>query len=55
MSDLSDSENVGLSESVDAVSTSSISSSSSGEATGPLERTPDNLSGLSDIPSGSEG
>ncbi|GMN23313.1 hypothetical protein TIFTF001_043666 [Ficus carica] len=55
MSDLSDSENVGLSESVDAVSTSSISSSSSGEATGPRERTPDNLSGLSDIPSGSEG
>ncbi|GMN70417.1 hypothetical protein TIFTF001_039460 [Ficus carica] len=55
MSDISDSENVGLSESVDAVSTSSISSSSSGEATGPRERTPDNLSGLSDIPSGSEG
>ncbi|GMN65434.1 hypothetical protein TIFTF001_034490 [Ficus carica] len=55
MSDLSDSENVGLSESVDAVSTSSISSSLSGEATGPWERTPDNLSGLSDIPSGSEG
>ncbi|GMN22435.1 hypothetical protein TIFTF001_047435 [Ficus carica] len=54
MSDISDSENVGLSESVDAVSTSSISSSSSGEATGPRERTPDHLSGLSDIPSGSE-
>ncbi|GMN20742.1 hypothetical protein TIFTF001_043161 [Ficus carica] len=54
MSDISDSENAGLSESVDAVSTSSISSSSSGEATGPGERTPDHLSGLSDVPSGSE-
>ncbi|GMN20967.1 hypothetical protein TIFTF001_040008 [Ficus carica] len=54
MSDISDSENVGLSESVDAASTSSISSSSFGEATGPRERTPDHLSGLSDILSGSE-
>ncbi|GMN20178.1 hypothetical protein TIFTF001_043020, partial [Ficus carica] len=54
MSDISDSENIGLSESVDAISTSSISSSSSGEATGPRERTPDHLSGLSDISSGSE-
>ncbi|GMN60007.1 hypothetical protein TIFTF001_029094 [Ficus carica] len=58
MSDISDSENIGLSESVDAAgsaaSTSSISSSSSGEATGPRDRTLDHLSGLSDIPSGSE-
>nr|GMN73997.1 hypothetical protein TIFTF001_052293 [Ficus carica]GMN74001.1 hypothetical protein TIFTF001_052294 [Ficus carica] len=54
MSDISDSENIGLSESVDAASTSSISSSSSGEATGPRERTSDHLSGLSDIPFGSE-
>ncbi|GMN69338.1 hypothetical protein TIFTF001_038391 [Ficus carica] len=58
MSDISDSENIGLSESEDAAgsaaSTSSISSSSSGEATGPRDRTPDHLSGLSDIPSGSE-
>ncbi|GMN20405.1 hypothetical protein TIFTF001_043081 [Ficus carica] len=54
MSDISDSENVGLSESVDAASTSSISSPSSGEATGPRGRTPDHLSGLSDIPSGSK-
>ncbi|GMN21565.1 hypothetical protein TIFTF001_043343 [Ficus carica] len=43
-----------LPRSVDAVSTSSVSSSSSGEATGPGERTPDHLSGLSDVPSGSE-
>ncbi|GMN69542.1 hypothetical protein TIFTF001_038591 [Ficus carica] len=43
-----------LPRSVDAVSTSSISSSSSGEATGQRERTPDHLSGLSDIPSESE-
>ncbi|GMN64582.1 hypothetical protein TIFTF001_033659 [Ficus carica] len=54
MSDISDSENAGLSESVDAASTPSISSSSSEEATGPRERTPDHLSGLSDIPSGGE-
>ncbi|GMN27968.1 hypothetical protein TIFTF001_049417 [Ficus carica] len=58
MSDISDSENIGLSESVDAAgsvaSSSSISSSSSGEATGPRDRTPDHLSGLSDISSGSE-
>ncbi|GMN22690.1 hypothetical protein TIFTF001_043565 [Ficus carica] len=54
MSDISDSENAGLSESVDAISTSSISSSSSEEATGPGERTPNHLSGLSDVPSRSE-
>ncbi|GMN69211.1 hypothetical protein TIFTF001_038257 [Ficus carica] len=58
MSDISDSENISLSESVDAagsaVSTSSIGSSSTGEATGPRDRTPDHLSGISDIPSGSD-
>ncbi|GMN69816.1 hypothetical protein TIFTF001_038861 [Ficus carica] len=58
MNDISDSENINLSESVDAAgsaaSTSSMGSSSSGEATGPRDRTPDHLSGLSDIPSGSE-
>ncbi|GMN48526.1 hypothetical protein TIFTF001_017704 [Ficus carica] len=37
-----------------AASTSGTSSLSSGEATGPRDRTPNHLSGLSDIPSGSE-
>ncbi|GMN20858.1 hypothetical protein TIFTF001_044685 [Ficus carica] len=37
-----------------AASTSSVGSSSSGEATGPRDRTPDHLSGLSDISSGSD-
>ncbi|GMN69154.1 hypothetical protein TIFTF001_038208 [Ficus carica] len=58
MSDISDSENIGLSENVDAAgsaaSTSSMGSSSAGEATGPRDRTPDHLSGISDIPSGSD-
>ncbi|GMN47286.1 hypothetical protein TIFTF001_016461 [Ficus carica] len=58
MSDISDSENISLSESVDAAgsttSTSSTSSSSAGEATGPRDRTPDHLSGISNIPSGSD-
>ncbi|GMN58991.1 hypothetical protein TIFTF001_028076 [Ficus carica] len=58
MSDISDSENISLSESVDAAgstaSTSSMSSSSVGEATGPRDRTPNHLSGISDIPSGSD-
>ncbi|GMN38399.1 hypothetical protein TIFTF001_007630 [Ficus carica] len=58
MSDISNSENISLSESVDAagstVSTSSMSSSSAGEATGPRDRTPDHLSGISNIPSGSD-
>ncbi|GMN70023.1 hypothetical protein TIFTF001_039067 [Ficus carica] len=57
MSDISDSENISLSESVDAAgstaSTSSMSSSSARGATGPRDRTPDHLSGISDIPSGS--
>ncbi|GMN68286.1 hypothetical protein TIFTF001_037348 [Ficus carica] len=55
MSDISDSENISLSESVDVAgstaSTPSTRSSSVGEATGPRDRTPDHLSGISDIPS----
>ncbi|GMN63039.1 hypothetical protein TIFTF001_032114 [Ficus carica] len=56
MSYLSDSEN--LSESVDVTGssalTSSTSSSSAGESTGPRGRTPVHLSGISDIPSPSD-
>ncbi|GMN61911.1 hypothetical protein TIFTF001_030999 [Ficus carica] len=56
MSYLSDSEN--LSESVDvtgsSTSTSSTSSSSAGESMGQRGRTPDHLSGFSDIPSPSD-
>ncbi|GMN68643.1 hypothetical protein TIFTF001_037700 [Ficus carica] len=58
MSDISDSENISLSESVDAAgsaaSTLSMGSSSAEEATGPRDRTPDHVSGISDIPSGSD-
>ncbi|GMN61201.1 hypothetical protein TIFTF001_030284 [Ficus carica] len=58
MSDMSDSENVNLSKSADVTgstaSTSSTRSSSAGEATGPSGQMPDNLSGISDIPSPSD-
>ncbi|GMN74639.1 hypothetical protein TIFTF001_053189, partial [Ficus carica] len=55
MSDISDSENAGLSESLDITgseaSSSRTRSSSVGEAMGPGGQTPDHLSGISDIPS----
>ena len=54
MSDISDSENANLSESLEATGSevsSSTESSSAVEATGPREPTPDHLSGISDIPS----
>lgn len=55
MSDISDSENAGLSESLDITgseaSSSRTRSSSVGEVMGPEGRTPDHLSGISDIPS----
>ena len=58
MSDLSDSENDNLSGSLDVTgssgSTSSTSSSSTGEVTAPRDRTPDHLSGISDVPSPSD-
>ncbi|GMN67781.1 hypothetical protein TIFTF001_036833 [Ficus carica] len=55
MSDISDSENAGLSESLDITgseaSSSRTRSSSVGEVMGPEGRTPDHMSGISDIPS----
>ncbi|GMN44972.1 hypothetical protein TIFTF001_014168 [Ficus carica] len=57
MSDLSDSENEALSRSIDITGSSSLvssTSSSSTRATAPRDRTPDHLSGLSDVPSQSD-
>ena len=58
MSDISDSENAGLSESLDITgseaSSSRTRSSSAGEVMGPEGRTPDHLSGISDVPSPSD-